>query len=83
MKETELKPCPFCGGKAEVRFVSDKVPFVLKKYHYKYIFAGCRKCGIVTALYNAFNNTRSPLKNEANIEKKPKSDRSLEQESRQ
>jgi Lar family restriction alleviation protein len=68
MKETELKPCPFCGGKAEVSFVSDKVPYVLKKYHNRYIFAGCRNCGIVTPVYNAFNNTGSPLRNEANTE---------------
>jgi predicted nucleic-acid-binding Zn-ribbon protein len=66
MKGIELKPCPFCGGEAEVRFVSEKLPHVLKKYHNRYVFAGCRKCGIVTALYNAFNKTGSPLKNEAN-----------------
>ena len=69
MKETELKPCPFCGGTADVSFVSDKVPYVLKKYHNRFIFAGCRKCGIVTPVFNAFNKTRSPLMNEANIAK--------------
>ena len=68
-EQNELKPCPFCGGKAEVSFVSDKVPYVLKEYHNRFIFAGCRKCGIVTPLFNAFNKTRSPLMNETNIAK--------------
>ena len=68
-KEIELKPCPFCGGKAEVRFVSKELPHILKKYHNRFVFAGCRKCGIVTAIYNAFNKTRSPLKNGANTQR--------------
>lgn len=62
----ELKPCPFCGGAAEVRFVSEAAIHIKKSYHNKYVFAGCRKCGIVTALYNAFNRTGSLLKNAAN-----------------
>lgn len=43
--------------------------YALKKYHNRFVFAGCRKCGIVTAIYNAFNKTRSPLMNEANTQR--------------
>lgn len=62
---TALKKCPFCGGKATVMFCGE-IPYVLEKYHNKYVFAGCPKCKITTSLYNANNNTRSPLLNEQN-----------------
>lgn len=37
MKETELKPCPFCGGKAEIKRG--------KIYLDDYVQAHCTKCG--------------------------------------
>ena len=37
MKKTELKPCPFCGGKAEI-----KNGYV---YYIKCVQAHCTECG--------------------------------------
>ena len=37
MKETELKPCPFCGGKAERKRC--------KAYYIDADYAHCTKCG--------------------------------------
>lgn len=42
MSEIRLKPCPFCGGQAEVVRVTDKYP--------NYV-VNCRKCRISTAWY--------------------------------
>ena len=41
---TELKPCPFCGGKAEIRTGGND------GFHApKLVFAQCTKCGAKTA----------------------------------
>lgn len=37
MKETELKPCPFCGGKAEIK--------KCKAIYIDAVQAHCSKCG--------------------------------------
>lgn len=60
---SELKPCPFCGG-YDVTVQPCFSRHVLKKYHGQY-FAGCRDCGITTGLYR-WQKTRSPLLNENN-----------------
>ena len=36
--ETELKPCPFCGGKAEIKYGN--------AYYIKCVQAHCTKCGV-------------------------------------
>ena len=59
----ELKPCPFCGGEAVVAWAHP--PFMLKRLHNRFIFAGCKKCHVSTPLFNARNKTGSPLINEA------------------
>jgi len=59
----KLLPCPFCGGEAEVRLA--RCPWLPKKYHNRYMFAGCKACEITTALFYANNKTRSPLLNGA------------------
>ena len=61
-----IKPCPFCGGKAQVSFVTQKTLHVYKMYRGRCVFVGCPKCNITTALYNAHNKTRSPLLNNSN-----------------
>jgi Lar family restriction alleviation protein len=62
----ELKPCPFCGGESAVAFASPW--FMLKRLHNRYVFAGCRKCGCTTQLYNANNHTRSPILNDVHTQ---------------
>ena len=57
----ELKPCPFCGGKAKVDKVSP--PFMLKKLHGLYFSAGCSQCGACTSLFRT-HKSGSPLMNE-------------------
>ena len=41
MKETELKPCPFCGGNA--RAIRMQTVFESQRF-----FVACMKCGIET-----------------------------------
>lgn len=45
-KKIELKPCPFCGGKAEYETVSTR--HVFKKYIGFYI--KCTECGVSTGV---------------------------------
>ena len=57
----ELKPCPFCGGKAKVAKVHPS--FMLKKLHNLYFAAGCPQCGVSTAMFKTYK-TGSPMMNE-------------------
>lgn len=66
----KLKPCPFCGGAAAVCFAHPF--FMLKRFHNRYVFAGCKKCEVTTPLFNAHNKTRSPLLNDYNTEQAKK-----------
>ena len=60
---TELKPCPFCGSnRVFVGFV--RPYFMLKKYHDRYVAAGCLDCKASTVMFQARNKTRSPILNE-------------------
>ena len=58
MSETELKPCPFCGGEAEYC----KGDWIGKEYWVK-----CTKCSCKTSLSNNYKkpieewNTRKPM----------------------
>lgn len=61
MKTPDLKPCPCCGGKAKVSTV--RPFFMIKKYHNRYVTAGCTQCGLCTSLFKANNKTGSPLRN--------------------
>ena len=56
----ELKPCPFCGGKAVVERVHPV--FMLKKFKDLYFAAGCPKCGASTAMFRT-KKTKSPTMN--------------------
>lgn len=67
MDEIKLKPCPFCGGKAKVSFANPF--FFLKKFHNRFVFAGCPECGATTKLFNAYNHTGSPERNKYNTER--------------
>lgn len=61
-----LENCPFCGSSNTiVGLVHPK--WMLKKYHNRYVAAGCRDCGASTAPILARNHTGSPLMNEANL----------------
>lgn len=51
MKGAELKPCPFCGGQAELRMASE----ILSCYGSVSIGGwkvGCTECGIETRIEN-------------------------------
>lgn len=39
----EIKPCPFCGGKAELKFVSEDEPVTNFAMYYK---IGCDSCNV-------------------------------------
>ncbi|MBR4705452.1 MAG: Lar family restriction alleviation protein [Paludibacteraceae bacterium] len=62
---TELKRCPFCGGKATIQRAHPW--FMLKKYRDKFAFAGCAKCGISTRMLKV-PATGSPIMNEHETE---------------
>ena len=40
--ENELKPCPFCGGNAEIR----EHTRIAKQKRYTYFRVGCEDCGL-------------------------------------
>lgn len=51
MNETELKPCPFCGGKAEIKRAFLTIPAIHsesydKNYLQQNFTIECTKCGI-------------------------------------
>lgn len=43
MKETELKPCPFCGGEAKIKMVSPFSNDFTAGFNY---VIKCKKCGL-------------------------------------
>lgn len=49
MDEINIKPCPFCGGKAYARFVKEKGAF-------GYASVECRRCGAVPYVHQAYRN---------------------------
>lgn len=55
----KLKPCPFCGGRAEPREEKDT--------HHKWFYVRCTECGSRTNRYYWLNfaikvwNTRTPI----------------------
>lgn len=49
---SELKPCPFCGGKAQRMAWHDDNPFG-KPY-----FIECKKCECMTTLYETLNQAK-------------------------
>lgn len=51
MKETELKPCPFCGGEAVLYHQSSKYTNFDGDYVY------CMKCGCRTRFFECYGGT--------------------------
>jgi Lar family restriction alleviation protein len=51
MKESEIKPCPFCGGEAELRIASE-IWRSCGKVEIGGWKVACKKCEIETALEN-------------------------------
>ena len=47
---TKLKPCPFCGGDAEIQDERKWISGVNYGFHYKYVV--CRNCNNRSAYYN-------------------------------
>lgn len=43
----DLKPCPFCGGKAEEAFIKRKKLFASMQFPYNthYVYIRCKTCG--------------------------------------
>ena len=54
----ELKPCPFCGGIADVRYIKRKMRYRLFNFmditHYAYV--KCKICGATTAVKETREN---------------------------
>lgn len=53
MKETELKPCPFCGGKAkyyEEHTDNGAVEVYYREYHYYFVECNCCKVQMLSTL---------------------------------
>ena len=45
----ELKPCPFCGGEAVIKWVGPG--WMYKKYRERSVVVGCKSCKVATAYY--------------------------------
>lgn len=63
MKNAGLKPCPFCGGEAEIR------PFANPEYYFS---VNCKNCrvGISFLHQNCFDKSKTSKENaEINIQK--------------
>ena len=62
----DLKPCPFCGGKAKVRISESNSIRATRKlingewYLFASLYVGCEKCGARTADYQ-IRTKKNPL----------------------
>ena len=45
---SELKPCPFCGGKAYIKTIHSKTNKMFKKLTNTYYYVKCFTCGCST-----------------------------------
>ena len=50
MENTELKPCPFCGGEAQVKMFITRRVRLFKEVSAKYKYIECKVCGCRTPL---------------------------------
>ena len=54
----ELKPCPFCGGEAEEKYIRRKMRYRL--FHFPdithYVYIKCKVCGTTTAVKETSEN---------------------------
>ena len=53
MRDEELKPCPFCGGRAAVTFSHSE-----RKHRY-YLCVTCQECNAKSRSFSSFQNPES------------------------
>lgn len=55
---TELKPCPFCGGDAEKRYIKRNKLFAYMRFPYntRYVYVCCKVCGATSIVCVSVEN---------------------------
>ena len=53
-----LKPCPFCGGEAEKRYIKRKKLFAFMRFPYNthYVYVKCKTCGVMSRVCVTIEN---------------------------
>lgn len=61
-ENSELKPCPFCGGKAYTKTIHSKTNKIFRKLINTYYYVKCLTCGCSTEV----RDTRTEVKEKWN-----------------
>lgn len=64
----ELKPCPFCGGDAEKRYIKRKKLFASMRFPYNthYVYVCCKVCGATSRVCVSVENAIEAWNRRAN-----------------